>query len=70
MPVTLPAHLPPREEVAVIALMTNTDIGLLILRLVPGLFLFAAHGWSKLTRVPGMRFWTSSTKRTPNWLPG
>jgi putative oxidoreductase len=28
------------------------DIGLLILRAVPGLLLFLAHGWTKMTRIP------------------
>ncbi len=37
-----------------IELMRNTDIGLLILRVLPGLFLLLSHGWSKLTRVPGI----------------
>jgi len=31
-----------------------TDIGLLILRVLPGLGLFLTHGWNKLTGVPGI----------------
>jgi putative oxidoreductase len=31
-----------------------TDIGLLILRVLPGLGLFLTHGWKKLTAVPGI----------------
>jgi putative oxidoreductase len=30
------------------------DIGLLILRVLPALGLFLAHGWSKLTHMPGI----------------
>jgi len=38
----------------VIEALKNTDIGLLVLRALPGLLLFVAHGWSKMTRVPGI----------------
>ena len=31
-----------------------TEIGLLLLRVLPGLGLLLAHGWTKLTRVPGI----------------
>lgn len=31
-----------------------TDIGLLILRVLPATGLFLGHGWSKLTRIPGI----------------
>jgi putative oxidoreductase len=38
----------------VIKAETATDIGLLALRVLPGLGLFLGHGWKKLASVPGI----------------